>query len=819
MVFDADGEGPSPPALFVGGSIHHAGGIPINKIARLDDPVWSVVGEGTDNDIFAMAVFDDDGPGPNSPALFVGGTFSEAGGKNANHIAKWDGESWSPLGTGLNNDGVFSLAEFDSDGPGPDPPALIVGGNFTTAGGKPANGIAKWDGRSWSSLGSGVGGSIAIVVALTVFDDDGSGPGEPALFAGGTFTTAGGIVVNGIAKWNGVKWSSLGIGLGGGGAEGGADTLAVFDADGAGPDSPALYVGGGFDSAGSVDAFNIAKWDGAEWSALGAGTNQTVSALRVHDDDGAGPNPAMLYVGGAFTMVGGLNTKGIAVWSGDAWFPLGEGMAGSSWSVMTLATYDPDGPGGEPSLVYAGGSFRSADGLVVDGIAKWNGESWRPVGVGTNDTIVALTTYDEDDSGPIPPALFAGGFLDEAGGVVTHGIARFDGTEWSALADGVDGVVNALIAFDPDGPGGTAPVLVAGGAFISVGDDRTIKKIAMWDGVSWSPMGSGMTGGPPTSAVTSLAVWDRDGAGPDPPFLYAGGEFTFADGVLVNRIARWTGSTWAPLGSGMNDDVLSLAVYDPDGPGPIRSALYCGGTFTVAGGRQASRIARWDGSEWSEVAAGVIANLGEARVYALAEYDVDDDGPILPVLYVGGKFDFAGGSPAKYIARWNGKSWSAVGTGMNAWVLALGLFDADGFGSSPTKLYAGGLFTAAGGSSANHIASWDGASWSPLGSGLENNVLAFSVFDPDAMGPESSSLYVGGAFTAVGEMSSSHIAEWSVSVPSGDLDYDCVVGVSDLLILLGDWGPCGDCNDCPADLDGDCSVGVKDLLILLGNWG
>ncbi len=53
----------------------------------------------------------------------------------------------------------------------------------------------------------------------------------------------------------------------------------------------------------------------------------------------------------------------------------------------------------------------------------------------------------------------------------------------------------------------------------------------------------------------------------------------------------------------------------------------------------------------------------------------------------------------------------------------------------------------------------------------------------------------------------------------GDLDGDGSVGVKDLLILLGTWGPCDDCADCVADLDGDCNVGVKDLLILLGNWG
>ena len=53
----------------------------------------------------------------------------------------------------------------------------------------------------------------------------------------------------------------------------------------------------------------------------------------------------------------------------------------------------------------------------------------------------------------------------------------------------------------------------------------------------------------------------------------------------------------------------------------------------------------------------------------------------------------------------------------------------------------------------------------------------------------------------------------------GDLDGDGTVGVSDLLILLADWGPCPPKGDCPADLNSDGSVGVADLLILLANWG
>ncbi len=58
---------------------------------------------------------------------------------------------------------------------------------------------------------------------------------------------------------------------------------------------------------------------------------------------------------------------------------------------------------------------------------------------------------------------------------------------------------------------------------------------------------------------------------------------------------------------------------------------------------------------------------------------------------------------------------------------------------------------------------------------------------------------------------------------AADIDNDGTVGVKDLLILLGDWGPCANCNDCPADIDNtcdsDCVVGTVDLLLLLGAWG
>jgi hypothetical protein len=110
--------------------------------------------------------------------LYAGGTFTTAGGSNVNYIAQWDGTNWSSPGSGVssgrfNDTSVTALAVSGSD--------LYVGGTFITAGDIAATNIAKWDGSSWSALGSGTGGPV---VALAV-----SGS---TLYAGGDFITAGG---------------------------------------------------------------------------------------------------------------------------------------------------------------------------------------------------------------------------------------------------------------------------------------------------------------------------------------------------------------------------------------------------------------------------------------------------------------------------------------------------------------------------------------------------------------------------------------------------------------------------------------------------
>ena len=75
-------------------------------------------------------------------------------------------------------------------------------------------------------------------------------------------------------------------------------------------------------------------------------------------------------------------------------------------------------------------------------------------------------------------------------------------------------------------------------------------------------------------------------------------------------------------------------------------------------------------------------------------------------LIAGGDFFTAGGVAANYIASWDGSSWSALGSGIGGLrhaVYALTVYN--------NQLIAGGFFSTAGGVSTNYIASWDGSSW------------------------------------------------------------------------------------------------------------
>lgn len=665
---------------------------------------------GTDGRVNATAVFD----AGSGPGLVLGGQFHSAGATLAENIAIWDGTSFQALGSGVNGE-VDALTVFD-DGTGP---ALYVGGTFYSAGGSGARSVAKWNGSSWSTMAGGLG-SGSNVYALAVYDD-GTGP---ALYAGGYFTTAMGAPADFLARWNGSNWLPLASPIGGI-----VKSLCVFD-DGAGP---ALFAAGFFLDAGGASASRIARWNGSSWSALGTGLDLFVFALCVFDD-GSG---SALYVGGNFSNAGGMPASRIARWNGSNWSAVGTGLF---QDVYALSRFD-DGTG---NALYAG--TLTPQPIELNHPQRWDGSSWTSVPIGltpsTSQSLAQVFSFAVFDEGSGPRLITAGSF-GKAGGVDANNVAGWDGSSWHNVGHGA-GIGGPFLA-SPTTSGivfddGTGPGLYVGGIFDAAGG-VSVNNVARWKDSHWTAVGDGPTNG----GVNSFAVFD-DGSG---KVLYAGGAFTTIGGVAANHIARWNGSTWVRLESGLNGDVRALAVFD-DGAGP---ALYVGGHFSTAGGLYSVGLARWNGSHWSPIVTGFHL---ENVVSSLCVFD-DGTGA---ALYVGGVFPGDGALGLRYLARWDGSTFTNVGTPPDGNVLALTALD-DGTGRA---LYAGGSFYNAGGVVVSHVAKWNGSAWSALGGGTSSptgnsDVYALTVFD-DGDGPQ---LYAGGAFVMAGGVTVNRVARWDGS--------------------------------------------------------
>lgn len=321
-----------------------------------------------------------------------------------------------------------------------------------------------------------------------------------------------------------------------------------------------------------------AAWAAAQecnprWGDLAGGTDQYAYAAATL------PNGDVV-VGGRFDMAGGVAASGIARWDGHAWHPLGEGVVGGL-GAMALTVL----PNGD---LIAGGQFIRAGGEHIRRIARWDGSKWHPLGEGVGDQppggtemgVYALLTLPNGD-------VIAGGHFRSAGGAPAKFVARWDGSEWSPLGDGLDWAVDALTLL-PNGD------IIAGGRF---GGLSTPRSVARWDGTTWHHMGAGMRSKQAPSWVSALATLPNGD-------VIAGGHFHTAGGVTANGIARWDGTEWHPLGTGMETSatshhpaVESLAILE-------NGDVIAGGNFITAGGVEANYIARWDGEAWHPIGRG-----------------------------------------------------------------------------------------------------------------------------------------------------------------------------------------------------------------------
>jgi hypothetical protein len=570
----------------------------------------------------------------------------------------------------------------------------------------------------WMGGGSlpGVDGTV---LSVTLWDPDGSGPLKPHVVAAGEFTMAGSVDALNIAIWDGTAWAAMGAGL-----NAQVRALAVL------PDGT-LFAGGDFEASGTQSLKHIARWSPStgKWIPVGAGFG-FVNAMAVRGSD--------LIVGGGFNTTGGPSY--IARWNGITWLAMNSQINGVVRALAVL----PD------ASVVAGGDFRfTRFGQIIASVARWDGSQWQSMNAtiqhgGTIPTVTALAATSEGH------VILGADSMTGMSGVSAQGIARWNGSTWSGIGDAKFYSVSDVATL-PDGS-----IVVAGRGFF----EGPQSDIMRFDGAAWQPLSSGIPdytvqcvrstadgglfaggsfrslGDVPAAGVARLTAgsWTGYGMGfsgsinafaemPNGDVI-AAGTFVSTPNGLARRVARWDGIDWHPLGTGVNGRVNAVAVL-------LSGEVVAGGVFSEAGGVAANNIAVWDGSGWRAAGTGV-----DGEVHALLALDGHR-------FMAGGRFNQAGGIDAPCVARWNGTEWVAVGgagwTRGSRYLVPYSTPTVLSFAKllDGSVLAAGQFQDAPGVPNANSIVRWDGTSWRPLRGGL-----VYQAFDGSIAPAQISALVV-----------------------------------------------------------------------------
>lgn len=659
--WDPDGVGPLPPMLVLGGFFDFAGNVPVANIAAWDGTDWHPLGTGIQATSAGASVTC---VGTYRGHLIAAGNFTSAGNALASRIAKWDGNSWQALGSGVNGL-VNAVLEWNDE--------LYVGGSFTLAGGTSVRGLARWNGQAWADVPTGLtsfAGAPINILSLRVYNSQ--------LHVGGDFGISGAVGAR-LARLDGTTWRDLGA------AECGAIlSMAVYHDE--------LVVAGSVTVGSTYNRNRISRWDGSSWHAFPEEPNSVVNSLTVHGDllvlggdfitasqqwtgnrvvgwngsswvtfgQGLSGNPVLavvshrgeLFACGLFnysiteampngSAIRGAPMNGISRWTGQGlWQPLTQGM---NQSVTALGEFNNE--------VVAATSFAFLDGTEASSVVGWNGFAWHRFGDGLNSPIRSIATFQNE--------LIVGGTFGVSVASSITRIARWDGSSWQSLGGGVGGTASglgvlAMTLFQGD--------LIVSGRFSTAGGFPA-NNIARWNGAAWSPLGAGTNGD-----VRSLIVYQGE--------LVAGGAFTTAGGAPAMFVARWDGTTWRPLSTGANSTVRALCIFNTD--------LIAGGSFTVMGGQPVQRVSRWDGASWSPLASGLTSTVTTLRVF---------QGRVV----AGGAF-VGPNADINNIAEWNGISWGPLERGVNAPVQALYEFGGE--------LIVGGDFQTASGLASPYFTRW-----------------------------------------------------------------------------------------------------------------
>jgi hypothetical protein len=212
--------------------------------------------------------------------LYVVGDFTHAGGVEVSYVARWDGSTWSDVGGGVSMigggpTGLRGVDVYLGD--------LVIVGCMDFAGGVEAINVARWDGVSWHPVGSGpdpVGGPLNDrQAALAVASYKG------LLYVGADFSEAVGDEAEALAVWDGVSWEAVDNGVEGGGWPFGPQ-VKDLEVVGGGNEA-SLLIGGDFSEANREDTDNVARYTRCDQTSGVAVKEHSDGPLQVH----LSPNP------------------------------------------------------------------------------------------------------------------------------------------------------------------------------------------------------------------------------------------------------------------------------------------------------------------------------------------------------------------------------------------------------------------------------------------------------------------------------------------------------------------------------------------------
>jgi hypothetical protein len=306
-----------PESLLIGGRFYPDGALLWNCLAVWNGTTWGELGGGIGTprtgasvEIRAVATA--------GSHHAMGGRFGRVRDETANHVARWDGQAWRPMGEGL---------------PGPVSALAWQGHRLIAAG--TAFGVAVWNGRGWGSLGLSPN---LRVQALAVNGDEIFAAGfRPGATASDRLDT--------VVRWNGARWTPI--------ADGVRAQIVSLHHDG-----QRLLVGGRFTEIAGVPVSGVAAWDGLAWTAVGSRLlERSGSIVNALATDGRG----RLFVAGNFVAEPSGATC-IAVLRDGVWQRLGTGL---SPAIPTALAW-------WKGAVYAGGSFIRAGDKNSYGIGRWS---------------------------------------------------------------------------------------------------------------------------------------------------------------------------------------------------------------------------------------------------------------------------------------------------------------------------------------------------------------------------------------------------------------------------------------------------------------